>query len=224
MALNQETLWFDETNNIVYNFGGQRSWANAEVNAIATPPEWLWTFTPDGQGSGNWTEALGPTGSKPFPPGIIRPAGGASAFDKNASYYIGGFETPNTSPEIKGNAANANVPGFLTFQFNSLELTNSSNDGGYIASAWSNNNEITPAGFMVNIDVFGPEGVLMLMGGQPFFNNVSIYDKQAQKWYTQLTSGDIPDQRYYMCGVGVQGGDKSTYEMYASPPVPRSHC
>ena len=208
----------------MYNFGGQRSWANAEVNAIATPPEWLWAFAPDGQGGGNWTEVLGPIAPKPFPSGIIRPAGGASAFDKNASYYIGGFETPNTSPEITGAAANANVPGFLTFDFASVELTNSSNDGGYVASSWSDSNTIYPAGFMVNVESFGPEGILMLMGGQSYFTNVSIYDKQAQKWYTQLTSGDVPVQRYYMCGVGVQGGDNSTYEMYASLNIRRSRC
>ena len=222
MALNQPTLWYDELKNIVYSFGGQRSWANAQVNSIPTPPEWLWQFVPDGQGSGNWTETLGSSASKPFPSGIIRPAAGASAFDKNGSYYIGGFETPNTTPEISGTAPNSNVPGFLTFNFQSQTLSNSSNDGGYIASHWSDSNELVVPGFMINIDVYGPEGILMIMGGQDYFNNITIYDKQTQKWYSQLASGDTPGQKYYMCGVGVQGGDGSTYEMYAGPLLPPS--
>lgn len=75
-------------------------------------------------------------------------------------------------------------PGLLTFRFDGLELTNTS-DGGFPLSHVTNHDG---SGAMISIPKYGTSGILALLGGgeykQPMaFNNITLYDKGKGKWY-----------------------------------------
>lgn len=222
LAMNFQKLWWDEADNIVYCFGGERSFFAVSTRV---PTESIWRFHPNGQGGGNWSEIVGPLGTKSFPPDIIRPAAGASAVNGaiRKAYYIGGFESSSTSPEL-GLPINITraAPGLLTFSFDSLTLTNTS-DGGYFASEYSQSFAARP-GAMLNVSPFGINGVLIVIGGSgpvgtnvvpvfALFNNITVFDPFEQKWYSQTATWDVPEPRQDFCVVGIQGSDNSTYEM-----------
>lgn len=206
---------------MIYCFGGEKA---LEVPPDA-PRESIWGFTPDGNGSGSWSEVLGPTGMKPFPPNIIRTAAGASATDNKQAYYLGGFASFGTSPEVDTPYGVArSIPGLLTFAFEALDLRNSS-DGGYYASQyrwWTQN--FLP-GSMEDVPLFNTDGFLVIFGGGPTrrnaselssasgFDNITIYDKRGHDWLHQTATGAIPQPRLDFCSLGVHSGDNATFEM-----------
>lgn len=106
--------------------------------------------------------------------------------------------------------------GLLTFRFDDLHITNTS-DGNYGRSP--SRNDIAGSGKMVNIPTFGTGGIIILLGeGDPTqvisFNNITIYDKTEQKWYSQLASGALPVPRSDFCIVGIPGTAASdSFEM-----------
>ncbi|MCJ1239231.1 hypothetical protein MMC14_007225 [Varicellaria rhodocarpa] len=214
LALNYQSLWWSKQNNIVYCFGGERSYANRVVDAIITPLESIWGFSVDGHGSGAWNEVLGPI-SSPFPPNIIRSAGAATATDDQIGYSLGGFASLGTTPEIQSASEAFNVPGMLSFSFANLSLTNSSNTG-YA------NDQAPKSGSLLQVPMYGVDGILVAMGGlypnsgvsPSGFNNISIYDTHTGNWYSQTASGDIPEPRQEFCAVGIQDDTDSTYEIF----------
>ena len=220
--MNFQKLWWDEADNVVYCFGGKRSFFAVSTRV---PTESIWGFYPNGQGGGNWSEIVGPLGIKSFPPDIIRPAAGALTVNGaiRKAYYLGGFESSSTSPELDLPIhITRAAPGLLTFSFDSLTLTNAS-DGGYFASEYSQSFAPRP-GAMLNMSPFSTNGVLIFIGGSgpvntdvipvsALFNNITVFDPNEQKWYSQTANGAVPEPRQDFCAVGVQGGDDSTYEM-----------
>ena len=44
--------------------------------------------------------------------------------------------------------------------------------------------------------------------------NISVYDVESQRWYQQLSSGDIPSWRFNGCAVAVTAPDKSSHSIY----------
>ena len=212
--MNFQNLWWSKHDGMIYCFGGE-VWSGSQ-----TPPESIWGFLPDGHGGGIWTEIVGPTAAKSFPPQILRPAGGASAYDDESAYYLGGFASPGTSIAVHLDWGQTRpAPGFLEFDFSSRTLSNSSNDGSYFASIYIQSQGLQ-SGVMLDVPSFGHKGILLVIGGGDFsggqqanFNNITIFDKDKQKWHSQSASGDIPDPKRSFCAVGVQGGDNSTYEM-----------
>lgn len=202
LAFNKEALWFDEKQNLIYCFGGDMSCANNYHGPV--PHESIWAFTPDGKGSGNWKEVLGPTGAKPFPPDILRRSSGAIASDESHGYYLGGWVARTTSL-LSTKIEKEFVPGLLTLNFTDLTITKTS-DGFYEYSQ------------MVNVPHYGTSGVFVILGSGTWpssvpFNNVTIYDKTKQKLYSQLASGAIPDIRVSYCIVGIRGIESDTFEM-----------
>lgn len=141
-----------------------------------------------------------------------------SASDGNRAYYLGGFYSGETSPSSSAMQAGDRIPspGLLIFDFHTLTLTNSS-DSGYLAPRVSTRPD-WPPGAMINISTYGDDGILVILPSgrdrQDFaFNNITLYDKKNKNWYSQTTSGDIPQARSYFCAVGVGGDDKNTFEM-----------
>ena len=198
LALNTEALWFDEKQNSIYCFGGDNSYR------VITPSESIWAFTPDGKGAGNWKEVLGLTGAKPFPPGILRRSSGCVASDEGNGYYLGGWVDKATSP-LGTMKRPELVAGLLTFNFTDLTITNRS-DGFYIN------------GKIINVPYYGTSGIWIHLGNGTWpqllsFNNITIYDKSKQKWYSQLASGAIPDPRTNFCIVGIRSIESDTFEM-----------
>ena len=238
MSLNLESLWWSKTHNTIYQFGGEVSaqngseLANRAVRIASVPPESIWQFEPDGRGSGEWTEISGPIGKTPYPPASIATAYGASTSDGERGYHIGGYASPLTSRTFENLpwATLRQQPGFQTFDFDTLSLTNTS-DGGFFACKYYNKSTVFDPGHMIFVPSFGVDGVIPLLGGssstslpyvnefQPgvgLFNNITIYDLHTQSWLWQTATseaGSPPIPRGYFCAVGVQGGNNSTYEM-----------
>ncbi|MCJ1250378.1 hypothetical protein MMC30_007604 [Trapelia coarctata] len=234
LGLNDEVLWWDEKSNTIYCFGGERSATNWAVDAISTPPESIWGFTPDGHGSGTWTEVeiVGPSSNTPFPSYILRPAGGASTVVGRSAYYLGGDFPQLSSLEIDLPYAVMDVaPGLLTFNFDNLTVTNSSN----VAKPYNTSDhwippgtglqKWVPPGRMIALPSFGTSGIAVVIGGGDlsqadfleaggYFDNISIFDTYSQKWYHQTATGAIPEMRSAFCAVGVQDRDKGSFEIF----------
>lgn len=128
-ALNSEALWYDNKSSTIYCFGGDKSFATNILRSIEPPPDSIWRFRPNGKGGGAWYQVLGPI-SRPFPNDIHRISNGKSASDGNSAYYLGGFRSSETSLGLP----NPRFPsrGLLVFDFDTLIMTNSSDDGYYV--------------------------------------------------------------------------------------------
>lgn len=82
---------------------------------------------------------------------------------------------------------------------------------------------------MINISTYGDDGILVILPSgrdrQDFaFNNITLYDKKNKNWYSQTTSGDIPQARSYFCAVGVGEDEKNTFEMKVSSASYTTQC
>ncbi|MCJ1424672.1 hypothetical protein MMC29_002560, partial [Sticta canariensis] len=219
IALSSEALWFDDKHNSIYCFGGMRSFATTPLAGLGPPIESVWGFKLNDQGTAAWDQVLGPVSKTPFPPNLHRIARGMSASDGNRAYYLGGFFSGETSPSSSDMDARdrAPSPGLLIFDFNTLTFTNSS-DGGYLTPRIPRRTD-WPAGAMIHMPTYGDEGILGILPSgrdrQDFaFNNITLYDKKTQKWYSQTTSGDIPEPRSYFCADGVGGDENNTFEIF----------
>ena len=213
VAFNSQTLWWNEKNGTIYCFGGENSGYHS---SMTTPQESIWGLCPDDHGGGDWTEYVGPTSVTPFPQGILRPSNGFYGDDGENGYYFGGDIDRSSSPSITlpwGQAIFA--PGLLTFNFNSLVLTNDTNVATHVDSSSS-----AAPGRMVHAPSFGNAGILVALGGGSGrieaggpFNNISIFDLKSKTWYYQTATGTIPSPRSKFCAVGVQEKDMSSFEM-----------
>ena len=193
-AIQSEALWFNKNQNSIYCFGGDLS-----LEPRYTPFQSIWAFTPDGNGTGNWTEVLGPTGPEPFPPGIFPGSRPAVASDGSHGYYFGGF--------VRGSPT-GRAPGLLTVNFTDLTITNDTSIG------------TADYGQMINVPYYGTSGVLITLGlgtmsstNTLTFKNITIYDKSKKKWYSQMASGTIPGLRIFSCLAGIRGIESDTFEM-----------
>lgn len=205
VALNDEVLWYDNKHQTIYCFGGGRSFATSVLNDLEPPPDSIWGFKPNGEGSGAWYQVLGPV-STPFPSDIHRVASGRSASDGSKAYYLGGFSSWETSPGLQG--FRNLIPGLLTFDFDTHTMTNSSDDGYFTSQN---------PGAMINIPMYGDNGVIVILpngdGQSVGFNNITFYDKKNNKRYSQVASGDIPQPRSDFCAVGIEGDENPYFEM-----------
>lgn len=200
-----QALWYDAERNKIYAFGGD----NPILQRSAPPlSDSIQGLTPDDNGGGQWKEILGVVGEKPFPPNMHSTSSRMSTTDGKDAYYVGGVMSERTSPSVSAPeiAAIHNL-GLVRFNFETTILTNSS----------------SPAldfrfGALLNAPVYGSEDVLLFFGGgvkeaQVGFNIINIYDKKERKWYTQIANGDIPEPRHLFCAVGVQGKNRTSFEM-----------
>lgn len=203
-ARSNQALWYDEERNIIYAFGGD----NLEEQSPPPPSDSIRSFTPNGNGGGNWTEVLGVVGRKPFPSNMHGTSSGMYTSDDKDAYYVGGFISERTSPTSSTPETEAyHNPGLLRLNFETITLTNSSDSG--LAFDF---------GVLLNAPVYGSDGVLLSFGGGKKnavvgFNNIHIFDKKERKWFSQIADGDIPRPRNYFCAVGVQGKNETSFEM-----------
>ncbi|MCJ1426962.1 hypothetical protein MMC29_004865 [Sticta canariensis] len=219
MALSSASLWFDDKHNSIYCFGGFRSGATTSLLALKPPDDSIWGFKLNDQGTAEWNQVIGPLTNTPFPSNIHRIARGMTATDGNRAYYLGGFFSRETSLASSDTSDKNRVssPGLLLFDFNTLTFTNSS-DGGYITPLVRGKTD-RPTGAMIHMPTYGDDGILGILPSgrdhQDFaFNNITLYDKKTQKWYSQTTSGDIPEPRTWFCAVGVGGDENNTFEIF----------
>ncbi|KAH7114323.1 hypothetical protein B0J11DRAFT_511060 [Dendryphion nanum] len=151
-----------------------------------------------------WTTVLGHNTSPAFPVDINRATIGISASDHIGAYYLGAENSfTSTASTERYRIRLNNIPGIIRFNFETLRLSNSTNDGGHFASQYSEPNTTYYApGAMFNAP-FGPNGILIFVGGVTApklsndhfgsgWENVFILDKSSNTSYYQQTTGDIP--------------------------------
>lgn len=203
-ARSNQALWYDDERNIIYAFGGD----NLEEQSPPPPSDSIQGFTPDDNGGGHWTEVLGVVGRKPFPSNMHGTSSGMYTSDDKDAYYVGGNISERTSPSVSTPATEAfHNSGLLRLNFETIALTNSSSSG-----------LTSDSGVLLNVPVYGSDGVLLNFGGGKEnaavgFNNINIFDKKERKWFSQIADGDIPRPRNYFCAVGVQGKNETSFEV-----------
>jgi hypothetical protein len=207
-GLEYQALFVDEKRQTLYSFGGTLSQdggirdaaPNSFYSNSSRPPA-IWAL-PLGDKPGSWSMVLGYDASKSFPSNIFQPACGSYAADDNSAYYIGG-PISSWGTSIKNQSSLLNTPGILRFDFASQTLTNSSEDGGFFASRYTGPNERYSQPGPLYIAPFGPNGVLISIGGRtaPYqvddesgsgYKSVFIMDKNSNTSYHQPTTGEIP--------------------------------
>ncbi|KAL8903295.1 MAG: hypothetical protein Q9171_007448 [Xanthocarpia ochracea] len=208
--LSDSSLWYHEENDIFYSgFTGRSSLFGDKP---APPPTSLWSFKPDGTGSGSWKVEISPDDPK-WTRQVKRDlgytaSGGASAL------VLGGVLNPWTSPESMNLTEDVEVPGIVEF--------NMTRKGFFKSNATGFNAKGTGArGAMHYVPSFGPNGLFMIMGGTDLtdpdnnigFDNIWVYESQENRWYNQTATGDVPAGRRSFCLAGVNSTDE-TYEIF----------
>ena len=197
--LNTGSLWYHKQEDLLYaGFAGVPSL----FNSAPDPPQSLWSFKPDGSGSGTWNEVLNPSASAWT--GFTRPVFGLQAYGSDSGWCLGGYSSIDRIQLI---------PGMVEFDMTSKSLTNLS------ASGYNVNGTIAQ-GAIHYVPSFGPNGMLVVMGGHTKndvaglvdFGIVSAYDPAKHEWFNQTTTGNKPAPREDFCTAGISSTN-NTYEM-----------
>ena len=162
----------------------------------------IWTFTPDGTGSGAWKDVL-PVGSKALG-SINRPEQVFQASGADSAWVLGGFDEYDYPY----------LPSMVHFNMSSRIITNISNPAYLIASGAVDNGE------MHYVPSFGPQGIFVAMGGDTIqnipglisFGTVAVFDPAKQEWFNQTTTGSLPTARLEFCIAGINSTN-GTYEI-----------
>ena len=183
--------------------GGQSGFPNP----LALPPLSLWTFDPDGNGSGSWNEVLGPNNT--VWNDLQRPARSLEASGDGKGYVLGGINSTNGVP----------LPGMVSINLHTLEITNSS-------AAGYNANGTAEMGEMHYVPPFGPNGLFVILGGDispldtyrpgmnlQSFDQITIFDPLSGNYYNQTATGNLPSPRAQFCTAGV-ASPNGTYEIF----------
>lgn len=207
-GLTCQALFVDRKQNTVYVWGGQLSadghTKDTQYNPFYNdrlPEVWALSVKPDA--SGSWVKVVGKNAPTPMPENFQQLACGAYAYDNEGGYYIGGQISHWTTLEISNFTQYFGVPGLVKFDFDTKQITNTTNDGQFFASRNTGLKEPHEIpGPLLNIP-FGPNGTLVSIGGRQYPNatdddfgsgwsNLWIYDKQKNRSYHQPITGDPP--------------------------------
>ena len=212
--LSYGNLWYDQSKDLLYTgFTGRVS---SFGNAPSPYSLSLWSFKPDGTGSGTWNEEINP-GDDAWG-SLTRPYRGSQAFGGDSAFVLGGTENSQTDRDTENLDTDVPLTGLVQFNMTTKKFTNST------AKGFSSNQTIE-MGQMHYVPSFGPNGLFMLMGGDdPLgpsdknnfgMDNIWVYEPVQNKWFNQTATGNIPEPRREFCLAGVNSTN-GTYEMYAS--------
>ncbi|KAM0276761.1 hypothetical protein ACHAQH_006410 [Verticillium albo-atrum] len=204
--LNRQAMFTDASSNSFYIWGGHTSWG------AAVPKKEVWRFTADGSGGGDWTTHI-PANPDTFDE-LKRPEGGVFCNTPDSAFHFGGIATRSTDVRYSGA-----LPGFVQVNFTTQTWTN------HTEGPWSAYSTIYAAAAEY-IPTFGPNGLVMLLGGETrelggssgnrgylSFQNLTFMDPATREFRYQRTTGNAPSGRFYHCSVGVEGKN-GTYEIF----------
>ncbi|KAL8839985.1 MAG: hypothetical protein Q9170_001527 [Blastenia crenularia] len=202
---------YDEANDIFYSgFAGRVSSFGNAPNAI---PLSLWSFKPDGSGSGTWKEEIDSNDSA-FN-NLLRPFKGYIAYGGDSALVLGGVSNFQSDAETMDVEDDIPLPGLLNLKMSTRTFTNSS-AGGF------NRKQDAVLGRMQYVPSFGPNGLFMTMGGSRVpddgnnlisFTNIWVYDAVTDTWFNQTATGNVPEARKEFCIAGVNSTN-GTYEIF----------
>lgn len=204
-----QAIWTDQEAGHFYVWGGK--W----IRGRNMTDNELWKFTPDGNGGGSWsTEA--PANSELFD-GLHQSEFGSFTNTNDTGFYIGGLASGWTEYH---RARNQVLPGMVAFNMK----TKTWHNGTTSFSPF----DTLIAGSAHYVPNFGPNGLVMVLGGissslvgdpnwataPPFdFQNLTFFDPQTKRKYSQMATGDIPlFPRVSSCVAGFQNSEGG-YEM-----------
>ena len=212
---NFQSLWYDEAQDSIFAFGGETS-----ALASSPPDDFIWRFTPNGQGGGSWDANITSKSEIPWSLNITRPLGGAGLYTKEKGYLLGGYSSAKSSPQTAGLLDFVPTPGLITYDFSSGTWGNVTgtpivSDTGAIE--WPGIVEAP----------FGPNGVVVVIGGETsdltsytpgekerWMSKITVYDPASGKFFQQTATGDqIPSPRNRFCVAGVGENRSDSYEM-----------
>ena len=203
--LSGSSLWYHESENLIYS--GFTGWNSSFGNDPDLPPLSLWTFQPDGSGSGAWSEII--TAESSIWSQLTRPVEPLMAFGSNSAWILGGITSGWIA--IQDITPRNLIPGMVQFDMESQSFSNSSvqccNATGSIYR-----------GALQYVPTFGPEGIFIAMGGFNGnslidFGTVSVFDPAKHEWWNQTTTGSEPSPRQEFCTAGINSTN-GTYEMF----------
>ena len=201
--LNNPSFWYHEQEDIFYS--GFSGWNSNFQDKPPLPPPSLWTFQPDGTGSGIWSEIIESNSSVwNF---LIRRIYPIMAHGPDSAFILGGTDNGRIFPYSADLLA-----GMVQFNMSSRSFTNSSSSS-YDAVFG------VDKGAMQYVPSFGPKGFFVVMGGENGnwtghvglidFGTVSVYDPEKQEWWNQSTTGNWPTPRIDFCTAGVSSTNES---------------
>jgi hypothetical protein len=212
----REALWINDGAHTMYQWTDNQDIDNNPVDNSK-----LWKMVADGKGGGAWSIDNSNAASQVSQ---FMPHGGSGA---SATCYGTGFQLGGQHWNPAGD--NAPTPRQLSPGLLMLNMS---------TGTWTNQSAtpFTPHGTQLGGDAvclpsFGPNGLLAFLGGLTSqgddwinsddaianspgipFDNITVYDPFANKWYSQQTSGTYPSPRHDFCTVGMEGPD-DTFEM-----------
>ena len=215
-----------------YIYGGQVTWDDTVKN-VPKNRGGVWKFTgpTKGQagGGGVWSveQASNPDTLKGFNVAYSM----AYAAGNGRGWSIGGIMNRASDPDYPPNSTAQRlwVPGMVEYEFETRKWTNHTEVGFLRAD------EALQGGRAHFVDGLlekdgkeggGHGGVVMVLGGGVFpveagirpahlldFMNVTFFDAETKRWYSQTTSGTPPTGRMGHCVAGVRS-QAGTHEMY----------
>ena len=213
--LSDSSLWYDADNDVFYSgFTGRSSSFGDHPDQ---PSMSVWSFKPDGTGSGIWQVEISPDDPKWHR--RTRTDWGYTASGGGSALVLGGVLNPWTTPASMDVTEDIMMPGLVEFNMTKKSFFNSSATG-------FNGKGMGGRGAMHYVPSFGPNGLFMIMGGTDFsdptqkigFDNIWVYETLENNWYNQTATGSIPAGRRNFCLAGVNSTNE-TYEMYERPNI-----
>ena len=204
VSLNHPSFWYHAQEDVIYSgFAGWQS--TFDTNQVDLNNISIWTFKPDGTGSGAWNDVL-PAGSTALS-SINRPEQSFQAFGDDSGWVLGGFDKyqPQQYPYLAS---------MTQFNMSSRTFTNQTDPDYVVARGAVDNGE------MHYVPSFGAKGLFVSMGGDTIqnttglisFDTVGVLDPVSQQWYNQTTTGSPPTARIEFCTAGI-ASTNNTYEM-----------
>lgn len=218
--LSDSSLWYDENNHVFYSgFTGRSSIFGDQPDP---PPISVWSFKPDGAGSGIWQVEI--SRDDPKWNRRTRTDWGYTASGGGSALVLGGVLNRWTTPASMDVSDAVVVPGLIEFNMTKKGFFNSSATG-------FNAKGVGGRGAMHYVPTFGPNGLFMVMGGTDFsdldqnigFDNIWVYETLENRWYNQTATGSIPAGRRDFCLAGIASTNE-TYEMHGKPFLPEPLC
>ncbi|KAF6832605.1 kelch repeat protein [Colletotrichum musicola] len=208
MTMTGQALWNHD--GVLYIWGGHVP--NFQGEVLGPPASWK--FTTDGRGGGSWSEDT-PNNPTEFNE-LLRSEDGSFVTTPSAAFWIGGVTGP-TIHDTDVALTRHLVPGMVSFNFTTKSWKNETTTGIFSA------NRTLQRGSVQYVPSFGPNGLVMLLGGTPgpedvrsgylTFQNLTFFDPVTRAWYWQTTTGDAPTPRTFLCTAGV-AGKNGTYEIF----------
>lgn len=184
------SLWYDEKSDMLYTgFTGTKSPFDNGNDVLNYA---LWSFKPDGEGSGVYSELI--KHDDPTWKTLSWCVDALMASGPNSAFVLGGTDPANKfSP----------LPGLVQFNFTTHKFSNST-------ATDYNAKGTVERGAAHYVPSFGPEGLFLVFSGYDFtknvdFKTVSVYDTSTAKWYvykpTPLHMDDINQSLVLFAGT-----------------------